>query len=90
MDGVWLRCKVIARWQRRQYQLTICLPCSGPKSMSALQKLTDHDLSSLKFGYAAYVNIAGVECHVARGGYTGEDGFEVSQSFRAGRSCDLH
>ena len=23
------------------------------------------------------MNIGGVECHVARGGYTGEDGFEV-------------
>lgn len=25
------------------------------------------------------MDIAGVECHVARGGYTGEDGFEVSR-----------
>lgn len=51
----------------------------GPKAMEVLQGLTDYDLTTLKFGKAAYVDVDGVKCHVARGGYTGEDGFEVSK-----------
>ncbi|KAF8339899.1 uncharacterized protein EI90DRAFT_3144116 [Cantharellus anzutake] len=50
----------------------------GPKAAEHLQKLTDYNLPSLVFGKSAYMKIAGVECHVARGGYTGEDGFEIS------------
>ncbi|KAJ9106288.1 hypothetical protein QFC21_001433 [Naganishia friedmannii] len=50
----------------------------GPKAGEVLQKLTPYDVSSLKFGQAAYMDIQGAKCHVARGGYTGEDGFEIS------------
>lgn len=50
----------------------------GPSSMSILQQHTDQPLSDLKFGRSAYLPIQGVTCHVARGGYTGEDGFEIS------------
>ena len=42
-----------------------------------LQKHTSFDLKTLTFGRSAYVAVDGVEVHVARGGYTGEDGFEV-------------
>ena len=49
----------------------------GPKSAEVLQTHTSHDLSTLYFGQAAYMDVKGVQCHVARGGYTGEDGFEV-------------
>jgi aminomethyltransferase len=52
----------------------------GPKSAQVLQGLTDVDLTGIKFGQAAYADIDGVKCHIARGGYTGEDGFEVSLS----------
>lgn len=60
--------------------------------MSALQKLTDTDLSELKFGFSQYVTIGGVECHVARGGYTGEDGFEVRRHSDALKTllADVH
>jgi aminomethyltransferase len=34
-------------------------------------------LRGLTFGKAAFVPIEGFNLHVARGGYTGEDGFEV-------------
>ncbi|WVQ71006.1 glycine cleavage system T protein [Cryptococcus sp. DSM 104548] len=55
----------------------------GPQAKDVLQRLTEKDLSELKFGQSAFVGLKAkdgevVECHVARGGYTGEDGFEVS------------
>ncbi|KAJ7794570.1 hypothetical protein B0H14DRAFT_3556709 [Mycena olivaceomarginata] len=39
--------------------------------------LTSFDLSQLTFGKSAFVPVEGFNLHVARGGYTGEDGFEV-------------
>lgn len=52
----------------------------GPKSAEALQGLTDVDLTGIKFGQSAFADVDGVKCHIARGGYTGEDGFEVCHS----------
>ncbi len=49
----------------------------GPEAVVYLQKLVKFDLNGLPFGKSAYIDIDGVRCHVARGGYTGEDGFEV-------------
>lgn len=55
------------------------LALQGPKAAEVLQKLAnDFDLKQLKFGSSAFVPILGDKLHVARGGYTGEDGFEVS------------
>ena len=42
-----------------------------------MQGLTSFDLRGLTFGKSAFVHIKGFNLHVARGGYTGEDGFEV-------------
>jgi aminomethyltransferase len=50
----------------------------GPKAAEVLQTMVGLDLTTIKFGQSAHVNIDGAECHIARGGYTGEDGFEVS------------
>jgi glycine cleavage system aminomethyltransferase T len=50
---------------------------SGPQAAQYLQALTSFDLNGLTFGKSAYVPIEGFNLHVARGGYTGEDGFEV-------------
>ncbi|KZW01292.1 glycine cleavage system T protein [Exidia glandulosa HHB12029] len=52
----------------------------GPEAASVLQSLVDQPLGSLYFGNSAFMNINGVRVHVARGGYTGEDGFEISIS----------
>jgi aminomethyltransferase len=35
-------------------------------------------LADIKFGASAFVPLLGGDYHVARGGYTGEDGFEIS------------
>ncbi|WWC58411.1 glycine cleavage system T protein [Kwoniella dejecticola CBS 10117] len=56
----------------------------GPKSSDVLQGLIADgtDLNAVKFGQSAFVEIrdgdSKVRCHIARGGYTGEDGFEIS------------
>ncbi|PPQ92956.1 hypothetical protein CVT25_000219 [Psilocybe cyanescens] len=54
------------------------LALQGPEAASYLQSLTSFDLQQLTFGTSAFVPIEGFNLHVARGGYTGEDGFEVS------------
>jgi len=56
------------------------LALQGPASADHLQALTSYDLRSLTFGRSAYVPLEGINVHVARGGYTGEDGFEISVS----------
>ncbi|BGP50819.1 Aminomethyltransferase, mitochondrial [Rhodotorula kratochvilovae] len=57
----------------------------GPKSHTALQRLLPSDLSIQKlltFGQSLHLPLpalsSSVTVHIARGGYTGEDGFEVS------------
>jgi len=53
----------------------------GPKSEKILQKLTDYDLSSIKYFHLKRdIEISGVKCMVSRTGYTGEDGFEIFAS----------
>jgi aminomethyltransferase len=53
------------------------LALQGPEAAKYLQTLTSFDLRSLTFGRSAFVPLEGFNLHVARGGYTGEDGFEV-------------
>ncbi|KAI0094061.1 glycine cleavage system T protein [Irpex rosettiformis] len=54
------------------------LALQGPEAAKYLQGLTSFDLRALTFGKSAFVPIEGFNLHVARGGYTGEDGFEIS------------
>jgi aminomethyltransferase len=54
------------------------LAIQGPKAEQVLQKLTDYDLSSIRFfKFADDIKIAGAKALVSRTGYTGEDGFEI-------------
>jgi aminomethyltransferase len=54
------------------------LALQGPKSEEILQKLTEYDLSSIRFfKFADHVEVDGVKSLVSRTGYTGEDGFEI-------------
>jgi len=57
---------------------------TGPEAASYLQSLTSFDLRQLTFGTSAFVPIEGFNLHVARGGYTGEDGFEVAHLITSG------
>lgn len=50
----------------------------GPKGISLLQKLTDADLSAVKFYWVTHGTVCGLSnTLIARTGYTGEDGFEI-------------
>jgi len=50
----------------------------GPKGVNLLQKLTDADLSAVKFYWLTRGTVCGLKnILIARTGYTGEDGFEI-------------
>ncbi len=50
----------------------------GPKGVKLLQKLTDADLSTVKFYWVTRGTVCGLKnILIARTGYTGEDGFEI-------------
>lgn len=50
----------------------------GPKGVSTLQKLTDADLSAVKFYWLTRGTVCGLKnILIARTGYTAEDGFEI-------------
>ncbi|HXU14487.1 MAG TPA: glycine cleavage system aminomethyltransferase GcvT [Terriglobales bacterium] len=50
----------------------------GPRGVDVLQKLTDADLSAVKFYWVTRATVCGLKnILIARTGYTGEDGFEI-------------
>ncbi len=50
----------------------------GPKAVNLLQKLTDANLSAVKFYWVTHGTVCGLpNILIARTGYTGEDGFEI-------------
>lgn len=55
----------------------------GPKAAESLQEWVDgFDLRNLKFMHGRDLKVNGIDVHVTRCGYTGEDGFEVSEKAR--------
>lgn len=57
---------------------TCILALQGPSAEKILQRITDIDLSQLKFfHFDEKVFVDGVEAMISRTGYTGEDGFEI-------------
>jgi aminomethyltransferase len=56
---------------------TSLVAIQGPAAASVLAPLTDVDLDGLRYYAIAEGQVAGVPGHVARTGYTGEDGFEI-------------
>ncbi len=49
----------------------------GPQAASVMAQLCP-EAAELGFMTARRAQLAGIECHVSRSGYTGEDGFEIS------------
>ena len=49
----------------------------GPKAESVLAKFCA-EIPAMRFMDAGRHRVGGIECHVSRSGYTGEDGFEIS------------
>lgn len=55
----------------------VLLAIQGPKSVEILSQITSSALSGLRYYAISDSEIAGVNCLLARTGYTGEDGFEI-------------
>ncbi len=53
------------------------LAVQGPKAIGILQKLTDVPLDRMAYYHFTFGDVNGVDCLIARTGYTGEDGFEI-------------
>ena len=53
------------------------LAIQGPKALGILQRLTDVPLDSISYYHFTFGDVDGVDCLIARTGYTGEDGFEI-------------
>jgi aminomethyltransferase len=49
----------------------------GPKAVAVLAKLCS-DAVAMPFMSACTTQIDGIDCHISRSGYTGEDGYEIS------------
>lgn len=49
----------------------------GPRAAELLKTLTDADIDGLGYYHAISGQVAGIDCLIARTGYTGEDGFEL-------------
>lgn len=62
------------------------LALQGPKAAEVLKRHCP-DADTLKFMTATSTTIDGVDCHISRSGYTGEDGYEIS--IRADAAHDL-
>jgi aminomethyltransferase len=53
------------------------LAIQGPKSLDILQRFTAVVLESIRYYHFTFGAVDGVDCLIARTGYTGEDGFEI-------------
>jgi aminomethyltransferase len=78
-DFAWLNQHAFGDVQLENVSAEIAqLALQGPLAEQVLQKLTNIDLSALKFfAFQDNVDLQGVKALVSRTGYTGEDGFEI-------------
>ncbi|MCL5048533.1 MAG: glycine cleavage system aminomethyltransferase GcvT [Firmicutes bacterium] len=65
---------VVAENVSQKYAL---IALQGPLALKILGTLTDEALPDMKYYSIVQINIRGIQCYIARTGYTGEDGFEI-------------
>jgi aminomethyltransferase len=53
------------------------LAIQGPRAKDIVQRLTPVALDSIHYYHFAFGKVGGIDCLIARTGYTGEDGFEI-------------
>jgi glycine cleavage system T protein (aminomethyltransferase) len=53
------------------------LAIQGPRAKEILQRLTQVALDPIRYYHFTFGKVDGVDCLIARTGYTGEDGFEI-------------
>ena len=53
------------------------LAIQGPRAKDILQRLTPVALDPIHYYHFTFGKVSGVDCLIARTGYTGEDGFEI-------------
>ncbi|HUK65435.1 MAG TPA: glycine cleavage system aminomethyltransferase GcvT [Anaeromyxobacteraceae bacterium] len=76
-DYDWLSTKASGAEVTNESDAFAQLALQGPRSADVLQRLTGLRLSSIGTYRFTMGEVAGVNCLVARTGYTGEDGFEL-------------
>ena len=75
----------LRRVDRRPQRRVALVAPQGPNAAALVGELTDLDLDAIGNYRSAPGTVAGVECLVARTGYTGEDGFELFCDARRAR-----
>ena len=53
------------------------LAIQGPRALEILQPLASVPIAPVRYYHFAFGKVSGVDCLIARTGYTGEDGFEI-------------
>jgi aminomethyltransferase len=76
LEGLRQRGDFDATIEDRSDRTALIAP-QGPNAAQLLAGLTDLDLASLGYYRSMRGAVAGIDCLVARTGYTGEDGFEM-------------
>lgn len=80
-DGVDSNTFTTDRVSLRNASAEYCqIAIQGPKATEILQRLTDTDLSAIKYYWFTTGTVDGVDGIISRTGYTGEDGFEFYAS----------
>jgi aminomethyltransferase len=77
VDYAWLKAQLPANVKLEPIEDAALIALQGPKAAAVLARLLPK-AAGLAFMSATHDKFNGIPCHVARSGYTGEDGFEIS------------
>jgi len=78
-DFAYLQARLSAHCSFDELSDLALFALQGPGAAAVMAKFST-PAASLSFMQACVATIAGVECHISRSGYSGEDGFEISLS----------